>query len=488
MKATLTTNQGLTSRKTVMAVALIGLFAGQFSGPLSSSAFAATAVESGEGGATIMATTGTADTLTITASAGVSVSHKLTVNGNLDMTDGSISNVTTLGATDLATLAGGATITKATNINITGTATTTIGNVDSLTKVDGAMNIAGTTTAAAITSAGAANINTTGTAASKIGNSNAATTVDLTGGASTLTVIDAAVTLSNGVNSIAVSGAANTVVGVTNINVTGTAASRVGNSNAATTVDLAGGASSLSISNSGNSMLTALGGSVLTTASLASMSMSGVGAGRVATTATGTGITGSTNTNTATRANIVEVNGNTGTSNLAGATQGTTGAMNIVMKGHNGATESIASLTLTNGIGNAHGIQIYEDRTRISGGINSTQMMLNEDDVVFSHVGTGAPIPVRGVADGTTDFDAVNYRQLKNVKYGVAASAAMANIPQVGPGEKLTLGAGVGSFDNQSALAIGMSYRLAPAAILKASVAAAGSSRATFGLGAAVSW
>ena len=150
------------------------------------------------------------------------------------------------------------------------------------------------------------------------------------------------------------------------------------------------------------------------------------------------------------------VGAGTGTSILPGATQGTSGGTNIVMKGSNGATESKAELTLTNGIGNTHGVEVYENRTVLSGGEHSSNMRLDDGGATFYNSATSAPIRVTGVADGTTDFDAVNFRQLQKANMGIAAVSALAAIPGTIPGKIFAIGAGYGYFENESAVAIGV--------------------------------
>ena len=76
----------------------------------------------------------------------------------------------------------------------------------------------------------------------------------------------------------------------------------------------------------------------------------------------------------------------TSNSVLAGPTQNTVGAIGLVAKGDVGtngvvAQEAQASVTLNNGLGQTHGVQVYEDRTVISGGIHSSVMTLNDNGV-----------------------------------------------------------------------------------------------------------
>ena len=160
--------------------------------------------------------------------------------------------------------------------------------------------------------------------------------------------------------------------------------------------------------------------------------------------------------------------------------------LTLVSKG-GAVTESSASLTLTNGIGNTHGLEVYEDRTVLSGGVNSTQLILSDDNATFSNQQTGAPIQVKGVAEGTAGYDAVNCRQLKEVRGGVASTAAMANIPALDERRKVSFGIGLGVFKSSTTVAIGGNFRMSPSSIFRVSVGHAGSTY-TGGMGAALAW
>ena len=121
------------------------------------------------------------------------------------------------------------------------------------------------------------------------------------------------------------------------------------------------------------------------------------------------------------------------------------------------AEEASVSMTLTNGLGNTHGVAVTETQTVISGGTHSTSLTLNDDGATFRNTLTGGgPARVTGVADGTADFDAVNFRQLQKANMGIAAVSALAAIPGTMPGKTFAIGAGYGYFENESAVAIGV--------------------------------
>ena len=112
---------------------------------------------------------------------------------------------------------------------------------------------------------------------------------------------------------------------------------------------------------------------------------------------------------------------------------------------------------------------------------------MNDYGARFSNSATGAPITVTGVADGRSDFDAVNVRQYSQA---ISAAAAAANIPNIEPGKSASFGIGMGHFMGSSALAIGGHLRVAPNALIKASISSGlGSGRKTIvGMGAGWSW
>jgi hypothetical protein len=154
-------------------------------------------------------------------------------------------------------------------------------------------------------------------------------------------------------------------------------------------------------------------------------------------------------------------------------------------------TPTSASLTVTNNLGNSHGIDINSTRTVISGGTTSTDLTLNDNGARFSNA-SGGPARVTGVADASSAYDAVNYRQFTNgmerVQGGVASSAAMSNIPQVEPGKNFSMGLGYGNFISQHATALGASARLREDTVIKASLASSTEGDATVGVGASYSW
>ena len=158
------------------------------------------------------------------------------------------------------------------------------------------------------------------------------------------------------------------------------------------------------------------------------------------------------------------------------------------------ATQSVTATTLTNGLGNTHGLIVTETQATLSGGTQSSSMTLNDNGATFSNSSNGQPIQVHGVADGTSNFDAVNVRQLNAVMIGISGVAAMTNIPALASDKKFNIGAGIGGFDNQSAIAIGGNVRINEQLVTKASVSRgltsndSNISTTTWGVGVALSF
>lgn len=89
-----------------------------------------------------------------------------------------------------------------------------------------------------------------------------------------------------------------------------------------------------------------------------------------------------------------------------------------------------------------------------------------------------------------------NFQNLKNdvdnnrkrAAVGVASVAAMSNIPQVTDSQTFAIGAGVGEYDSQGAIAVGFSARVTERVVTKASVGAGSYGCATVGAGVSYGW
>ena len=125
--------------------------------------------------------------------------------------------------------------------------------------------------------------------------------------------------------------------------------------------------------------------------------------------------------------------------------------------------------------------------------IGGSNVTLSNSGVHLAQNGTGAPVAVTGVANGVTTYDAVNFSQYKALEVllsrGIAASTAIANIPNVDNGSTFSAGVGLGHFNGYTSIAFGVSYRFAPNAQLKASLGTGSSGgKLNFGVGAGWSW
>lgn len=374
----------------------------------------------------------------------------------------------------------------ATSINDTGTAATTlntgtntgnviIGNIGNTTSLNSATNNIGVnafpTTNNIGTNAAAPSINT-------LGSTNVGTTVTALGGNTTLSLANNVASLTAGPTL-----ATNGVTGTTS----GTGSGGLVIYNAAQTIS------------AGSTIPTALSPTGILAGKTYQNKVSGnlMVDGNVY-------INGTLDYVSSNSANTTVVGAATGTSILQNATQGTSAGTAIVMKGSTGthtvsnvngqltnvtgpAAQSSASLTLTNGYGNTHGVLVTETQTIISGGTHSTSLTFDNNDVTFRNAQTGAPIQVHGVADGTSNFDAVNVRQLGA---GVASVSAMTNIPQLDTGKNFAMGVGYGYHLGQSALAVGGTLRINPYTVVKSSLAVGTgpAAKPSFGVGASISW
>lgn len=90
----------------------------------------------------------------------------------------------------------------------------------------------------------------------------------------------------------------------------------------------------------------------------------------------------------------------------------------------------------------------------------------------------------RGFADMGKRIDKVQDK----ANAGVSAAFASAGIPQVTDGQRFAMGAGIGGYEGESALAVGFSTRVTHAVVLKASVASDSQSGFGYNAGVSVGW
>lgn len=260
------------------------------------------------------------------------------------------------------------------------------------------------------------------------------------------------VTVGNANNTTSLNSATNNVgvasYATTNRIGTGTGASTnaIGNTNVATTVTASAGNSRLSLENDRGSM---------------------------AVTGMASGLSTPTQT----------VDGGVVVAETGGVAVDANGALAV-----GGATGPTTAMVMENGYGQVNGLVVTETQATVSGGAgNSSSLTLSDRNARFSNAATGRPITVTGVADGEDDFDAVNVRQFAGA---IASVTAQANIPALASGQNLNLGVGLGHFMGKSGMALGMNWRVADNALVKATVSSGlnSGSEAAVGVGASIGW
>lgn len=114
-------------------------------------------------------------------------------------------------------------------------------------------------------------------------------------------------------------------------------------------------------------------------------------------------------------------------------------------------------------------------------------LTLNDSGATFNNTISGGPARVMGVADGQSDFDAVNYRQLRTANAGIASVSAMANIPTPPVGKRFSVGLGYGNFENQNAVAVGAAANVTDYVAVNTSLGHSNGSNVV-GAGVGISW
>ena len=358
----------------------------------------------------------------------------------------------------------------------------------------GTLNVTGATTTAGITNTG--NVGTT--TLSTTGAATVGTTLGVTGATTLFNTLDAQGVISNSIGNVmitdsttiqsAAAGNSRSIITANSAQASVVFVDATGDNHGLTvgptSTTLSGGTNSsmwtLADGDAGGATLTVSGSGGGTTHTLFNASTNATGttsavtigtAGNTVNTIQGSTntITGTTNINT-TGIAATNIGNTTGTVGITGSTNTITGttSVNIVAdsnvipadgRGAVNVTETTASLTVTNALGNTHGITVGTANTVISGGTNSTTLTLNDSGATFADTTTGGPARVTGVADGANPYDAVNFRQLKDVKEtaysGIASVAALAAMPDPIQGNKFSMGLGYGHYEGQDAVAIG---------------------------------
>ncbi|EIM6622201.1 YadA-like family protein [Salmonella enterica] len=86
------------------------------------------------------------------------------------------------------------------------------------------------------------------------------------------------------------------------------------------------------------------------------------------------------------------------------------------------------------------------------------------------------------------DIDKRVNENKKQAAAGTSSAMAMANIPQVTESQRFAIGAGVGGYDSQNAIAVGASFRASQNVVIKATVSDDSASNFGYGVGASIGW
>lgn len=234
----------------------------------------------------------------------------------------------------------------------------------------------------------------------------------------------------------------------------GVTTNSIGNTNTSSTIAMQAGNSSSNLANGVNTSTTT--GSAL----------SGVG-GSILTGATGY-------TSTTSGAVLKDGSGTYAEVDANGKITTTTGT----------ASQSSINMTITNGLGNTHGLIVNETQATLSGGTRSSSMTLNDNGATFSNSATGAPIQVHGVANGTAPTDAVNVRQMRS---GVASASALAGLPALDTNKDFSIAIAGATYHGYQAAAVGLSARINKQLVVRAATSTSYNGGAT-NIGVGYSW
>ncbi|WIC41590.1 tail fibers protein [Salmonella phage SP154] len=170
--------------------------------------------------------------------------------------------------------------------------------------------------------------------------------------------------------------------------------------------------------------------------------------------------------------------------------QGETGAAGKDgLNGENGKD----GLNGTNGLDGAKGDKGDEGKQGIAGiaglnGKDADMTQVNANTEANKSISKRQDAFEKSTNQRFTNMDKRIDENRKNASAGIAGVAAMANIPQVSQNSSFSVGAGVGSYDSEQGLAVGMSARFNENVVTKASVAATTQDDFVFGAGISYEW
>jgi hypothetical protein len=364
--------------------------------------------------------------------------------------------------------------TPETSISASGISTSGTLDVTGSTTLTGALTANGGTTTSTLNVTGASTTNgLTNTGAIKT------TTLNVTGASTTTGLTNTgniATTTLNVTGASTTTGLTNTGnIATTTLNVTG-ASTTTGVTNTGN-ISNSGAVNTATLNTTGNA---SVGGALAVTGASTTNGVTNTGAIKTTTLA----VTGASTTTGVT---------NTGNINNSGAVN--TATLNATGNASVGGTLAVTGASTTTGVTNTGNISnsgAVNTATLNTTGNASVGGALAVTGSTSTHGIDNNMSQIRGVANGTSTNDAVNYGQLQDTQKllarGIASVTAMANIPALDQNKTFSVGLGLGSFDSNTAVALGASYRVSPNAVLRGSIAGGSSGSTAFGVGIGGSW
>ncbi len=474
---------GVTGNTTLSTVSTSGL------ATLNSASVTNNATVGGTFGVTGNTSLSTVSTSGLATLNSASVTNNATVGGTLGVTGNTtLSTVSTSGLATLnsASVTNNATVggtlgvtgnTTLSTVSTSGLATLNSASVTNNATVGGTLGVTGNTTLSTVSTSGLATLNS----ASITNNATVGGTLGVTGA----TTLNGATAVNN-TFSVDTNGAA---AGGTRLTVDATAA----------TVTSTNGNTSSTVNNNGH-ILTHFDGVNTNSVEIGATQTGSIGANTFDYGTTVNGgmlVEGDLGVNGSIYALNPAANSGINVGNNGLDINGATNTTSLIADGNNNAGDGRGAITLketqasiyvyNQATGNAHGLMIDQTKAVLTGGTTSTSLTLDDNGATFQNTSTGGAATVTGVADGRSDFDAVNFRQLQTAHAGIASVAAMANVPQIADGKIFSLGMGYGRFEDQNAFAVGGQARVNNYINLKASVGQS-NDNSTVGAGVGLSW
>ena len=168
-----------------------------------------------------------------------------------------------------------------------------------------------------------------------------------------------------------------------------------------------------------------------------------------------------------------------------GSTLAVTGATSLT-----GALTANGGAVISNGIAIASGAGVagntlVVDGTSVRANGGGTSFTLNSSGATFGGA-SGAPVRVRGIADGVSNNDAASFGQVRSTYRGIAGVSALAAIPAPAAGKTFSVGLGYGRFKGEDAAAIGVRANFSNN--VSVTIGASLNGQSTYNAGVGYSW